>query len=268
MKAVLSQTIFCGGAHIHHGKRLKADLDSNGWPQSGRNRALDAMRRSFAIHIAGDQHLATVIHHGIKEWGDAGWSFCVPSILNYYPRKWLPQEKGLDPVSDLLPNTGKYFDGFGNKITMVAYVNPTPEYMYPPADNGASGYGLVRFNKKTRKITMECWPRGADVSKPKARQYPGFPVIINQQDNYGRKAVAYLPMIEVVGLENPVIQIIDESNDETVYTIRMQDASFHPRVFKKGTYTIKVGEGENLKAVDHVESEEFDENNKLIVQFD
>ena len=34
MKVALSQTIFCGGAHIHGkvGGRLHADLDSNGWP--------------------------------------------------------------------------------------------------------------------------------------------------------------------------------------------------------------------------------------------
>ncbi len=34
MKAVLSQTIFCGGAHLHgkRNNRVLADLDSNGWP--------------------------------------------------------------------------------------------------------------------------------------------------------------------------------------------------------------------------------------------
>ncbi len=268
MKAVLSQTIFCGGAHIHHGKRLKADLDANDSPQSGRNRALEVMRRSFAFHIAGDQHLATVIHHGIDEWGDAGWSFCVPSILNYYPRKWLPEEKGVNPVSDLLSNTGKYFDGFGNRLTMVAYVNPSPENMHPPADNGASGYGLVRFNKSTRKITMECWPRGVDVTKAEARQYPGFPVIIDQQDNYGREAVAYLPMIEVVGVGNPVVQIIDESTHDIVYTIRINNSTFHPKVYKMGKYTIKVGEGEKMKQLTNVESTVFDEKNKVVVRIE
>lgn len=42
MKAVLSQTGFAGGAHLHGSRdnRLHADLDSNGWPQSARNRAL------------------------------------------------------------------------------------------------------------------------------------------------------------------------------------------------------------------------------------
>jgi hypothetical protein len=73
MKAVLSQTIFAGGAHIHGNNqgRLLADLDSNGWPQSGRARALKEIRRCFALHIAGDQHLATVIHHGVNSWEDA-----------------------------------------------------------------------------------------------------------------------------------------------------------------------------------------------------
>jgi phosphodiesterase/alkaline phosphatase D-like protein len=252
MKAVLSQTVFCGGAHIHRDERLKADLDSNGWPQSGRNKALDAMRRSFAIHIAGDQHLATVIHHGIEEWGDAGWSFCVPSILNYYPRKWLPEEKGLDPIPGPLPHTGKYFDGFGNRITMVAYVNPGPENMHPPADNGASGYGLVRFNKKTREITMECWPRGVDVNKPEDKQYPGFPITINQQDNYGRKAHFILPSIKVTGEINPRIQVRDQLTKEIVYTLRINGTSFVPKVFNRGTYTIIVGEGKKQQVLRNI----------------
>jgi len=87
MKAVLSQTIFCGGAHIHGntGNRLHADLDSNGWPQTGRNKAIAEIRRAFAIHIAGDQHLATIFHHGIDDWNDACYSFCVPLSDNLSP---------------------------------------------------------------------------------------------------------------------------------------------------------------------------------------
>jgi hypothetical protein len=268
MKAVLSQTVFCGGAHIHQNQRLKADLDSNGWPQAGRNRALAAMRRCFALHIAGDQHLATVIHHGIDNWGDAGWSFCVPSIINYYPRKWLPEEEGLDQIPGPLLHTGKYFDGFGNRIMMAAYVNPGPENMHPPADNGASGYGLVRFNKKTRKITMECWPRGVDVANPDTKQYSGFPITIDQQDNYGRKPFAYLPKIEVVGRQNPVVQIIDESNNAIVYTIRIKGSTFRPIVYRDGTYTIKVGEGDAIKILRNIESIGLDRTDTLIIHFD
>ena len=83
MKIVLSQTIFANMA-THHGNmfRLIADLDSDGWPQTGRNKAVDALRKGFTFHLAGDQHLGSFVHHGIDEWNDAIYSFCVPSIAN------------------------------------------------------------------------------------------------------------------------------------------------------------------------------------------
>jgi hypothetical protein len=164
----------------------------------------------------------------------------------------LPEEKGLDPIPGPLPHTGKYFDGFGNRITMVAYVNPGPENMHPPADNGASGYGLVRFNKKTREITMECWPRGVDVNKPEDKQYPGFPITINQQDNYGRKAHFILPSIKVTGEINPRIQVRDQLTKEIVYTLRINGTSFVPKVFNRGTYTIIVGEGKKQQVLRNI----------------
>ena len=77
MKAVLSQTIFANAAHKTGTWRVVADYDSNGWPQTGRNKALKEIRKSFAYMIAGDQHLGTVIHHGVDEWRDAGFSFWV-----------------------------------------------------------------------------------------------------------------------------------------------------------------------------------------------
>ena len=180
MKAVLSQTIFAGGAHIHHGKRLLADLDSNGWPQTGRNRALAAIREAHAYMIAGDQHLASVIQHGTDEWKDAGTSFCVPSIVNFYPRAWLPLEAGADPVSDVLEHTGDFLDGFGNKVSMYAYANPGPDWrsIDDPLRGGAAGYGLVRFNKQQRSVTAECWPRMVDVTQPDAAQFAGWPVTV------------------------------------------------------------------------------------------
>ncbi len=201
IKVVLSQTIFAGGAHIHGSinSRLKADFDSNGWPQTGRNRALREMRRAMAFHIAGDQHLATVIHHGVNSWEDSGVSFCVPSIVNFYGRWWLPLEKPLaHDVANPLQHTGRYYDGFGNKVTMQAYANPAKQ------NNKAAGYGLVRFSKSTRQITMECWPRHVDVTQPEAKQFPGWPITIDQQDNYARKAIAWLPTLEISGPSSPV----------------------------------------------------------------
>ena len=82
IKAVLSQTGFCGGAHLHGSRnnRLHADLDSNGWPQAGRNKALELIQQARAVHIAGDQHIATLVKHGIRDFGDGPWAFVVPAI--------------------------------------------------------------------------------------------------------------------------------------------------------------------------------------------
>jgi len=245
MKAVLSQTIFCGGAHIHGSinNRLHADMDSNGWPQTGRNKAIAEIRKAFAIHIAGDQHLATIFHHGIDEWNDSCYSFCVPSIANLYLRWWRPLEPGKNREPGAPEYTGEFLDGFGNKLTCLAVANPSPER------NGgdklttrAAGFGIVKFNKQTREITLECWPRHVDITDPKAKQYPGWPRTIKQLDNYGRKARAYLPTLQVRAMEDPVVQVIDESSGEIVYTLRIKGTSFRPKVFKPGKYTLKVGE--------------------------
>ena len=179
MKAVLSQTGFCGGAHLHGKKenRLHADLDSNGWPQTGRNKALRAIKKANAVHIGGDQHLATVIHHGVDQFEDGPWAFIVPALVNnYYSRWWWPEdEKAGKNNNDMLPWTGQYLDGFNNKITMQAYVNPE-------SPSSGSGYGLIRFDKTANRITFECWPKEEDVSKVGAKQFTGWPIAIDMSN--------------------------------------------------------------------------------------
>ena len=182
MKAVLSQTGFCGGAHLHgsYENRLHADLDSNGWPQGGRNRAVELIQKAKAVHIAGDQHLATVVRHGILEHGDGPWAFVVPAIVNsYYGRWWWPEDgkPGSNPKpGSPLPWTGDYLDGFDNKISMIAYANPDP--LRKDMQGWADGWGLIRFKKKSSEVSFECWPRFADVTKPGAKQFPGWPVTV------------------------------------------------------------------------------------------
>ena len=270
IKAVLSQTIFCGGAHIHGkiGGRLHADMDSNGWPQTGRNKALAEIRRCWAVHIAGDQHLATIFHHGINEWEDACYSFCVPSIANFYLRWWEPLQGGQNRQPGMPEYTGRFLDGFGNKITCYAAANPSKK---PNGGNKlttrAAGFGVVLFNKKTREITFQCWPRNVDVKDPKAKQYPGWPKTINQTDNYGRKALAYLPTLKFKGLENPVVQIIDEANGEIVYTLRIKGNTFKPKVFKKGSYTIKTGKDKLEKILTNVKSLEQGQSKTITIPF-
>ncbi|HMB63885.1 MAG TPA: alkaline phosphatase D family protein, partial [Eudoraea sp.] len=178
MKVVLSQTGFCGGAHIHGSldNRLHADLDSNGWPQAGRIKALALIRDANAVHIGGDQHLASVIKQGIDEFGDGPWSFVVPAIVNdYYSRWWWPEDEkpGANPNTNTsLPWTGDYLDGFNNKISMYAYVNPE-------SNSKGGGYGLIRFSKKELEVTFECWPRYVDVTRSGAQQFEGWPITIS-----------------------------------------------------------------------------------------
>jgi len=219
------------------------DLDSNGWPQSGRNRALREFRRGFAFHLSGDQHLGSIIHYGIDDYEDAGWGFCVPSTANFWVRFWLPQTPGADRGEDMPFYTGRFLDGFGNHMTVYAVANPEktgrePAWLY----DKANGYGLLRLDKEKREITMECWPRWQDPAAPDAAQYPGWPRTISVEDNYARPAAAHLPELEIRGMSDPVVQVVDESTGDPVYTLRIKGNRFHPKVFKSGRYTIKVGE--------------------------
>lgn len=248
MKVVLSQTIF-GNMATHHGpglKHLYMDFDSNGWPQTGRNRALKSIRKGFGFMLAGDQHLATIVNHGIDEQNDAGWSFCVPSIANFYPRAWQPfVKKGNNHMEGLQDYTGEYLDGLGNKVNVYAHTNPGPKSGIKPEalHDRMPGYGIVKLTKSSRDITMECWPRYVDPTDTSTgTQYPGWPKTINMEDNYARKAYKWLPEIRVSDVNNPVIQVIHEDSGEIIYTLRIKGKHYRPKVFKEGTYTIVVSE--------------------------
>lgn len=242
MKVALSQTIFCGGAHIHGSAngRLYADMDSNGWPQSGRNRALAALRKGFAFHLAGDQHLATIFKHGIDEYRDAIWSFCVPSIANLYLRWWSPLEPGANREPGAPEYTGDQLDGFANKVTNYAAANPEERPSGNLLNTRAAGFGIVRLNKNTREITMECWPRNVDVTSSDAQQYPGWPRTISQFDNYNPPSWGKLGEL-TFDVENPVVQLIEAGTGEILYTVRANGKTFTPSAPKGKTFLIKAG---------------------------
>lgn len=242
MKAVLHQAPFAGTAHLHGPSRIRlaADLDANGWPQSARDRALGEIRKGFALMINGDTHLSTLTRMGVDEFGDAGYSFSVPALVSIYRRWWSPDQKNTLENPGDLAYTGNYLDVLGNKITMLAYANPNPSRVsYNRWEAQGAGFGVIRFNKPDRTMTMELWPRGCDITAAGCEQYPGWPVTVTQEDNYGRDAAAYLPTINT-DVDDPVIQVIDEENGEIVYTLRIKGRSFQPKVFQPGTYTLKV----------------------------
>lgn len=250
LKAVISQTVFTAMATTHGGVgRLIADYDTNGWPQTARNRAVRELRRCFAFHLAGDQHLPALIHYGIDEHHDAGVAFAGPAVNVGYPRWWEPNAKtnARKAGQGLL---GDFRDHFGHPLTVLAVNNMPAELPKGSLDNvhaKTSGLGLVRFNKAKHQITIECWPYLADVTKPDT-QMPGWPVTIDVLANYARKAAAHLPVLNVTGAKAPVVQVLDEAGKEVLYTLRVPASGFRPPVFAPGKYTVRVSEPETGKA--------------------
>lgn len=92
-------------------------------------------------------------------------------------------------------HTGRYLDGWGNKITVWAAANPysfliedpykgdgerTLEYLR----NSGQGYGIVRFNKPEESVTFESWPVFGNFQSPGSHeQHPGFPKTVSLKKN-------------------------------------------------------------------------------------
>lgn len=246
MKIILSQTILANaqtGAGVlkeYPDESARIDFDSAGWPQTGRNKALSEIRKCFGFVIAGDQHLGSIIQHGIDDWNDSGYSFCVPAIGNQAPRRWTPNIKGNNHIKGMPRYTGEYLDGCKNKITVLAASNPWDVDVEPGTlYDRATGYGIITLDKKEQTIKMECWPRYADPNNPK-EQYKGWPKTIKVEENYGRKALGYLPEIDLTNITNPVIQVINEKNNEIIYTSAVKNEKYSPKVFENSTYTIVI----------------------------
>ena len=259
LKCVLSQTAFCGAVHMHgkRDERLLADLDCNGWPQSQRNRALKELRRCRAVHLCGDQHLAVVVKHGIDQPGDGPFAFTSPALINtIYGRWWHPRDEkpGENARADsLLPWTGDYVDGLGNPIRMLAYANP--QKIADEKQRG-DGYGLVRFNTRSREVTFECWPRFSSKGASDQQQFPGWPLTVSIDANDGRVANAWLPTLQFDTDDGTlrdgtlrdgtlrggmVVSVHEEATGELLYATRINEPEYQPAVFGPGKYTIGIG---------------------------
>ena len=261
MKAAISQTIFANVCTLPKGTTTDAvttslrvnapgeypageapvqDHDSNGWPQSGRDRAVRLLRKALAVHIAGDQHLGSTVQYGVEDWNDGSWAICVPSVANIWPRRWFPSEAGRNRRPGAPRNTGDYLDGFGNKVTIHAVSNPTANGIEPTALNHrAPGYGIIKFTRADRSVEFANWPRWVAASEPGAEPYPGWPIRIEQRQN-GLPAKYGLPAVDTQGAEAPVVQVVREPDGEVVYTLRIQGTEFTPTVREAGSYTVRI----------------------------
>ena len=164
----------------------------------------------------------------------------MPSIANLYLRWWDPLEPGPNREPGAPEYTGDHLDGFANKVTNYAAANPEKKPAGNVLNTRSAGFGIVRLNKKTREITMECWPRNVDVTDSSAKQYPGWPRTISQFDNYNPTSWGKLGEL-TFDVEDPVVQVIDADTKETLYTVRAKGKTFTPGAPKGKSFIVKAG---------------------------
>jgi len=61
------------------------------------------------------------------------------------------------------------------------------------------------------------------------------------KDNDGRKPFGWLPEIQIAGAPDAVVQVVEESSGDVLYTVRSNGATFQAPVYADGLYTLKVG---------------------------
>ena len=199
MKVLLSQTVFAGVATHHGGYNgyLKADLDSGGWPQTARNRAVRIVSKGMPLHINGDQHLTSLCKYGVEKQRDSCWSFCTPAIAAGYTRWWRPDEVGMphqNRPGHGLEHTGEYIDGFGNKVYVYAIGNQEvgkSKNRYELAHEKGSGFGMVTIDTNARTYFLEAFRFSIDPTDGKdTNQFPGWPVTLHQKENDGNNILS------------------------------------------------------------------------------
>ncbi len=162
LAVVLSQTPY---VNVGNYKPFYGDMDSNGWPQSGRKRALEAIVPSGAVMISGDIHYGTLLQHGINEWGDGPWSYSVPTFGSEANRIWKPSVAAQGRAIPGIEGSGNHHDRFGNKLTLAAKAD------------GVVGYGMILLDKQKREITFEIHPLDQK-REPDPKPIPGWPMTI------------------------------------------------------------------------------------------
>ena len=105
----------------------------------------------------------------------------------------------------------------------------------------SSGFGLVRF-RPDGTIVFENRSVAPSTSGQEAGLLPGWPVVFSVLDNDGRRPAAYLPTLKFKGTDRPLVQIVEESSREVIYSVRVRESQFRPPVFRAGNYTIRCGQ--------------------------
>jgi alkaline phosphatase D len=160
------------------------DMDSNGYPKNGRDRALRLIRDAGAVMLSGDQHLAHVVRHGLESHTDGPVQFTAPAGSSLFTR-WFEPNHLLANSSGT--HTGDFNDAFENQYRVLAVANPLISHAayFEHRSRGkgledpnlrTDGYGIVRVDKQQKVFILECWPSGTSSRFPPNRQFAGWPI--------------------------------------------------------------------------------------------
>jgi alkaline phosphatase D len=193
-KICLTQTIFSDVLTTPQGKPA-GKYDTNAYPTGARNRALRTLREAGALMLAGDQHLATLVRHGIDEYTDGVVQFTSPAGSTLFQRWFEPNEDRTTESAD--SNTGAFVGGHGDKFQVHAVANPKLSFTEALSDYGSrrvfdrqlkkEGYGIVRVNHDEEKFVIECWPRDCDPTAGDAEQFSEWPYRLPFDETDGRE---------------------------------------------------------------------------------
>jgi hypothetical protein len=126
-----------------------------------------------------------------------------------------------------------------------------------------SGFGLVRFDKRKRTITCECWPLD-DIG---GRSMETWPVVTTQRDQYGRQAKAHLPTLRFTDTQTAVVEVIDARSGELIYSVRLNTAEWQPHVFAEGEYNLRLLEPEaGPKAIKELTGLRAQKDNREVIE--
>jgi alkaline phosphatase D len=176
-KICFSQTLW-GCLQTDERGRAQFDADADA-AVAGRRTALELVRRAGALLCSGDQHLASLVRHGLDGFGDGPIQFVAPAAGSAWQR-WFEPAGGL-PNPGATPDTGDFTDAYGNRMRVLAVANPRiTKAAFRAARRGRNaelgdrdrkreGYGLVRVDKAGRQFVIECWPWDG------GPQFPGWP---------------------------------------------------------------------------------------------
>jgi alkaline phosphatase D len=207
------------------------DLSFNSWPQAERNKVIEILRSNHILDISGTDNIGAVVIQGVNRWGDANYSFDVPSVSPISSYRWTPEQTKYGSPEDYDKNCGDYFDSFLNRLRILAVVNTenkSGEVQY---------YGKLEFSPENGSIQLYCKAS----TKEGTQNIDGWPIKLSIADNYNRPARNYLPPIKIENDNtNKRIVTVKDDNGEIVYSLPINGKTFTPKVFERGTYSMEI----------------------------